>query len=151
LNKIPGFAKPSMKDKILVIGSSNIDMTMKMDHLPQKGETVMYAVFMQTYGGKGANQAVAASRARGQVIFVNSVGEDVHTSEMLENFVAEGIDHSKQAFEEAAIILMQYEIPAETVKRVLVTADEMNIPVMWNFAPAREFDRTYLKSRHFSC
>ena len=46
-----------MKDKIVVIGSSNIDLIMKMDHLPTVGETVADAEFLQVYGGKGANQA----------------------------------------------------------------------------------------------
>lgn len=177
-----------MKDKILVIGSSNIDMTMKMDHLPAKGETVTDAVFMQTYGGKGANQAVAAVRAGGNVVFVNAVGDDAHTPKMLDNFKAEGIetqfifhekdvasghalimigdegsniisvapganykltperiDKVKPAFEQAAIILMQYEIPAETIKRVLDIAEKKHIPVMWNLAPARDFDPDYLQ------
>jgi len=44
------------KKKIVVIGSSNVDLLMKMDHLPEKGETVTDAGFMQVYGGKGANQ-----------------------------------------------------------------------------------------------
>ena len=48
--------------KIVVIGSSNIDMIAQVNHLPMPGETVGQARFMQAYGGKGANQAVAAAR-----------------------------------------------------------------------------------------
>lgn len=48
---------------IVVIGSSNVDLIMKMSRLPQRGETVTDAVFLQTFGGKGANQAVAATAA----------------------------------------------------------------------------------------
>ena len=51
--------------RIAVIGSSNIDFIMKMERLPRPGETVTDAVFLQTWGGKGANQAVAAVRAGG--------------------------------------------------------------------------------------
>jgi sugar/nucleoside kinase (ribokinase family) len=47
--------------------------------LPEKGETVTGAKFMQVYGGKGANQAVAAARAGGKVTFVSCVGEDAYT------------------------------------------------------------------------
>ena len=65
-----------MNKKIVVIGSSNVDFIMKMDHLPQKGETVTDASFMQTFGGKGANQAVGAARAGGEVWFVNCIGDD---------------------------------------------------------------------------
>ena len=67
-----------MKNKIVVIGSSNVDLIMKMDHLPDKGETVTDADFFQVYGGKGANQAVAAARAGGNVTFVTCVGEDAY-------------------------------------------------------------------------
>ena len=51
----------NMSGTIVVIGSSNVDLIMKMSHLPQRGETVTDAVFLQTFGGKGANQAVAAA------------------------------------------------------------------------------------------
>ena len=54
-----------MKAKITIIGSSNVDFIMQVKRLPAIGETVTDATFMQTYGGKGANQAVAAARAGG--------------------------------------------------------------------------------------
>lgn len=81
-----------MKQNIAVIGSSNIDLVMKMQRLPSLGETVTDAVFMQTFGGKGANQAVAAARSGSHVLFVNAVGEDAYTGQMLENFQADGLD-----------------------------------------------------------
>ena len=52
-------------NKILVIGSTNIDMIACVKHLPRPGETVGEARFMQSNGGKGANQAVAAARKMG--------------------------------------------------------------------------------------
>jgi ribokinase len=76
---------------IAVIGSSNIDFTMKMARLPRLGECVTDAVFMQTYGGKGANQAVAAARAGGETWFVNCVGNDELAPRMVENFRRDGI------------------------------------------------------------
>jgi len=84
---------PMHKD-IAVIGSSNIDLIMKMQRLPDKGETVTNAVFMQTFGGKGANQAVAAARSGSSVLFVNAVGEDAYTGRMLDNFRADKLDLS---------------------------------------------------------
>jgi len=77
--------------RIAVVGSSNIDFVMKLTRLPQVGETMTDAVFMQTYGGKGANQATAAARAGGEVWFVNCVGTDGLTRQMLEGFRRDGI------------------------------------------------------------
>lgn len=173
--------------KIVVIGSSNIDLIMKMERLPQLGETVTDAEFMQVYGGKGANTAVGAARAGGRVAFVNCVGEDAYTPMMLENYRRDGIDcsfiyHEKglpsghalvmvgkggnnylsvapganyrldgekieralPLISEAAMVLLQYEVPAETNYRAIDLARERNIPVLWNFAPARDCDRSYL-------
>lgn len=50
-----------MNQKLVVVGSSNIDLLMKVNRLPEKGETVTDGEFLQCYGGKGANQAVAAA------------------------------------------------------------------------------------------
>ena len=63
-------------NKILVIGSTNIDMIARVKHLPRPGETVGEARFMQSNGGKGANQAVAAARLGGDVAFVSCLGDD---------------------------------------------------------------------------
>jgi len=176
-----------MKNKIVVIGSSNVDLIMKMDHLPEKGETVTGAKFMQVYGGKGANQAVAAARAGGNVTFLSCIGEDAYTPQMVQNYKNDGIEtqfvfHEKgvasgyalimidnsgeniisvaaeanqlllpekideafQIFENAALILMQFEIPEETIKYVIDLANKKGIPVMWNVAPAKTFDFTYI-------
>lgn len=64
--------------KVVVIGSSNIDMVAQVSHLPAPGETVGDANFMQSLGGKGANQAVAAARLGGSVTFVTSLGNDMY-------------------------------------------------------------------------
>ena len=58
------------KKVILVIGSSNTDMTVKTAKLPVPGETVLGGEFIMGAGGKGANQAVAAKRLGGDVTFV---------------------------------------------------------------------------------
>ena len=81
-----------MAGAIVVIGSSNVDFIMKMAHLPRRGETVTDAVFLQTFGGKGANQAAAAARAGGDVAFVNCVGDDRYGVAIRENLQAAGVD-----------------------------------------------------------
>jgi ribokinase len=81
-----------MKKDILVIGSSNIDLIMKMDRLPEKGETVIDCTFMQTFGGKGANQAVAAARSGGKVTFVSCVGDDDFGRSMIANYQKDNIN-----------------------------------------------------------
>ena len=87
---------------IVVIGSSNIDMFMKMDHLPARGETVTNASFHQVFGGKGANQAVAVARSGGDVAFVNCVGEDANAKPMVDSFKVDGIN-TEYVFRETGI------------------------------------------------
>lgn len=78
--------------KIVVIGSSNIDMTANLEHLPQKGDTVITDEIMYSFGGKGANQAVAIKRLGGDVSFISKVGCDSYGKMMLDNFTKEGLD-----------------------------------------------------------
>lgn len=80
--------------KVVVVGSSNIDLVAQVDHLPSPGETVGQAKFSQTFGGKGANQAVAAARLGAEVVFVTSLGNDVYGELLLKNFKDVGIDAS---------------------------------------------------------
>ncbi len=83
-----------MSSKILVIGSSNTDMVIRTNTLPLPGETVLGGEFFMNPGGKGANQAVAASRLGGKVTFVTKVGNDIFGKEALEKFRQESIDGS---------------------------------------------------------
>lgn len=77
--------------KVVVIGSSNIDMVAQVNHLPAPGETVGDASFMQSLGGKGANQAVAAARLGGSVTFVTSLGNDMYADILKKHFQKESI------------------------------------------------------------
>ena len=87
---------------VVVVGSSNIDLIMKMDRIPRVGETVSDATFVQTFGGKGANQAVAAARAGGRVAFVGCVGDDAYGVQVRENLTRDGID-TRFVFSEAGV------------------------------------------------
>lgn len=77
---------------IVVIGSSNIDLVAKTPRIPVVGETLTGSDFFMVPGGKGANQAVAASRLGGDVIFVARLGKDVFAEKSLENFKAVGVN-----------------------------------------------------------
>lgn len=81
-----------MSGKVVVVGSSNTDMIIKVDRLPQPGETVLGGEFSTAAGGKGANQAVAAARAGGDVTFVARVGDDIFGRLAVQRFKADGID-----------------------------------------------------------
>ncbi len=166
--------------RIVVVGSANVDLIMKMDRLPRVGESVTDAEFIQTFGGKGANQAVAACRSGGSVGFVGCVGEDalgdeiktnlrefgVDTTHLLstplaasgtalimigpggENYlsVAPGANYTLTSSQVDAawsmisgceMVLVQDEIPLDTIRHVIERSHEIGIPVMFNVAPAR--------------
>jgi ribokinase len=91
-----------MAGRVVVVGSSNVDLVMKLPRLPRVGETVTDGVFAQVFGGKGANQAVGAARAGGDVAFVSSVGDDAYGSQVIESLKADGID-TRFVFEETGV------------------------------------------------
>ncbi len=167
--------------KIVVIGSSNTDMVVRTSHFPEKGETVLGGEFMMNPGGKGANQAVAAARMGGDVVFVCKIGKDAFGSHSAELFKKEGIDvscilldedsHSGVAlitvdahaentivvasgananlfpkdirgvetlFSANGHVLLQLEIPVETVRYIAKVASLRGAKVILNPAPACE-------------
>lgn len=62
--------------RIMVVGSINMDLVASVRRLPARGETVQSTAFRRVHGGKGANQAVAAARAGGDVLLLGRVGSD---------------------------------------------------------------------------
>lgn len=80
--------------KIYVVGSINRDLVAFVERLPKPGETIFGTGFQQFPGGKGANQAVAASRLGGKVYLVGNVGTDSFGEEMLRFLSGENIDVS---------------------------------------------------------
>lgn len=81
-----------MSKRIVVIGSSNTDMIIRTERIPAPGETVIGGTFSTAPGGKGANQAVAAARAGGDVTFIARVGNDMFGEEALAGFINDNID-----------------------------------------------------------
>jgi ribokinase len=69
--------------RVIVIGSANVDLTIKSDRIPKLGETVSGGRFYTSFGGKGANQAVAALNAGADVSFIARVGCDANGDAMM--------------------------------------------------------------------
>ncbi|MEZ4506162.1 MAG: PfkB family carbohydrate kinase [Thermomicrobiales bacterium] len=80
--------------RILVAGSINTDLVVRARRAPEAGETVTGTSFAQFGGGKGANQAVAAARAGGQVAMLSGVGVDDFGRQRLADLAAESVNTS---------------------------------------------------------
>src|SRR4051794_22916085 len=80
--------------RVVVLGSLNIDLVIRVPHLPSPGETVTGHSFFQAPGGKGANQAVAAAKLGANVHMVGRVGGDAFGVALRESLRAAGADDS---------------------------------------------------------
>ncbi|MCI1683416.1 MAG: ribokinase [Bacteroides sp.] len=175
------------ENKIVVIGSTNTDMVIKVDHLPNPGETILGDHFIMNQGGKGANQAVAIARLGGDVTFICKVGNDMFGNKAIEMFRKEGIEttyagiadqepsgmalinvdkkgentivvasgannaltpqdieNAKSVIVGGDILLMQLEIPIETVEFAAKMANKHGAKVILNPAPARSLSNDLL-------
>ena len=176
------------KSQIIVIGSSNVDYIVTVDHFPKGGETLEGFSFSQAMGGKGANQAVAACRSGGAVSFITCVGNDLNGENALAYYGKEGMDVSLSLVKEnvttgvasiwvdkhgensiivipganqhltsnhiiphsnrlvqANTILLQMEIPYETVKTICKISTG-HTKVILNAAPAYSIEDEILQS-----
>ena len=87
--------------KILVVGSINQDITLHMDKLPIPGETVIASDLKSSLGGKGANQAIAASRMGADVAFIGAIGQEKGADSIIDifsndNVLTKGIQRLKE-------------------------------------------------------
>lgn len=82
------------RPSIVVVGSLNVDHTLRVPRIPAPGETLTSSSMLTCFGGKGANQAVAAARAGGRVAMIGCVGMDDFGTRYIEVLKAEGIDTS---------------------------------------------------------
>src|SRR5579863_6394695 len=78
--------------RIAVVGSANTDLTTFTDVFPRPGETLFGKSFDLGFGGKGANQAVAARLCGAEVLMVAKVGSDLFGEATIRNFASFGID-----------------------------------------------------------
>lgn len=102
-----------MNNKIVVVGSMNMDMVVKTSHIPEPGETVLGGAFFMNPGGKGANQAVAVARLGGNVTFIGKIGDDIFGKQSSQLFDEEGVD--------TAGIMSDHDSPSGIA---LITVDE---------------------------
>jgi ribokinase len=82
----------SKQSRIAVVGSANVDLVTFSDRFPRAGETIFGDHFDLGWGGKGANQAVAARLCGAQVAMVARVGDDLFGPATIRNFESQGID-----------------------------------------------------------
>lgn len=180
-----------MEVPIFVIGSSNTDMVVKAAKLPSPGETVIGGSFLMNPGGKGANQAVTASRLGGNVTFVASVGNDIFGRQAMQQFqrekintsfivtdqeypsgvalinvdakgensiaVAPGanaklsiarVEQALRSMPDNSILLLQLEIPLETVEYAIAYGHRKNLKILLNPAPANKLSEATYKHLH---
>jgi ribokinase len=174
--------------KIAVVGSNMIDLITNIERMPKKGETVEAPHFDLGFGGKGANQAVAAAMLGADVTMVTKVGDDMFGREVKKNFESFGIDSTfveiventsngvapifvdkegnnsiliikganaffkmddvdkaKEKILESDLVLMQLEIPIDTVYYAIELCFNNDIPVLLNPAPGAQLDFEYIK------
>jgi len=168
------------RPRIAVVGSANVDLTTFSDRFPKPGETIFGDKFDLGFGGKGANQAVAARLCGSEVFMVARVGDDLFGPATINNFEKLGIDPThvrmvggvssgvapifvessgqnriivvkgandllKPADVDAAgdmlksadCIVLQFEIPLETVYYTIQFARKNHIRCILNPAPAQ--------------
>jgi ribokinase len=171
------------RPRIAVVGSANIDLTTFTAEFPKPGETIFGQKFDLGFGGKGANQAVAARLCGAEVFMIARVGSDLFGPATIENFKKLGIDASqvkqveglssgvapifvdphgqnrilvvkgandalKPADVDAAAdvlksvdcIVLQFEIPIETVYYTVAFAHKHGVRCIVNPAPAQPID-----------
>lgn len=166
-----------------MVGSANVDLTTFSDRFPKPGETIFGDHFDLGWGGKGANQAVAARLCGAEVAMVARVGDDLFGPATIENFGSQGIDASHvrvvkgtssgvapifvesngqnriivvkgandrllaadvdeahAVLEAADCIVLQFEIPLETVYHTVRFARDRGIRCIVNPAPGQPVD-----------
>jgi len=171
------------RPRIAVVGSANVDLTTFADQFPKAGETIFGQRFDLGFGGKGANQAVAARLCGAEVFMVARVGDDLFGPSTIKNFEKLGIDttHVRQVsgvssgvapifvdpsgqnriivvkgandelkaadvdaaaemLRNADCIVLQFEIPLETVYYTIRFARRNGIRCILNPAPAQPID-----------
>lgn len=174
---------------LIVVGSSNTDLVIRVERLPREGETILGEELKTFYGGKGANQAVAAKKGGADVLFVTKLGKDSYGENYKKNLIRLGISPSGIMFDDKApsgialiaidmegrnqivvspgansrllpkdidniqdkfysrrVLLLQLEIPLETVEHSLKIARSLSVKTILNPAPARSLSDKIMKN-----
>lgn len=173
--------------EIVVVGSLNIDLVVRVARLPQPGETVPGGDVQTIPGGKGANQAAAAARLGGQVALVGCVGNDAFGMRLIDNLAAQQVDTARVRVDDGAptgmalilvdecgensivvsagangrlsrrdldaaeallararLLLLQLEVPLDSVAYALALARRHGVQTVLNPAPAQALPRDLL-------
>jgi len=176
-----------MQKPIVVAGSINLDLVVGADRIPLVGETIIGNTFNTFFGGKGANQAVAAAKLGYPVAMVGNVGSDAFGTQLRNGLKDAGVDTAyvttvpgpsgvalittgqrgennivvvpganghltpemlqaaAPLLQRAGFLLAQLEIPLETVECLAEFAEQHNIPLMLDPAPARQLPEKLLR------
>ena len=132
----------SEQPKIIVIGSSSIDLVLNTANLPQPNETVMAEKSESFFGGKGANQAVATSRLGACVYFIGAVGMDPFGQQILRNLVDEGVNVGYVIETQEAATGTAYVVAAKGVNSIVVVPASNYCLKPQNVADAEKFFTT---------
>lgn len=177
--------------KVLVIGSLNMDMTVKVEELPKLGETIFGNDFYESCGGKGANQAVAVSKLGMKTEMIGMVGKDSQGEKLIQNLnkygiisdnviksdeltgraiitvdkkgdnniivipgsnfkiMKEHIQDKQDVIASSDVVILQNEIPSETVEFSLLKAKELGKITIFNPAPARKLSEKVFKNTDY--
>ncbi len=174
-------------NEIVVIGSINADLVFVSKTRPKAGETLIGEEFLTNPGGKGANQAIAASKLGSKVSMIGCIGNDIYGKEMIENFEKFGVDASmvksgslstgvagiiidkddnsivvipgannevdrelidkyRDIILNTKLVVMQLEIPLDTVEYIINLCSENNIKTILNPAPARKLPEKIIEN-----
>ncbi|MEC5157744.1 ribokinase [Chryseobacterium sp. MP_3.2] len=181
----------SEQPKIIVVGSSSIDLVLNTEYFPGPNETVIAQKSESFFGGKGANQAVATSRLGASVYFIGCVGMDPFGQQILRNLVDEGVNvgfvaetedaatgtayvtaakgvnsivvvpasnfcltskhvlEAEKYFSTVDMVLLQLEIPMETVETVVQLAKSNNKKIGIYASPAKKLSEEIIEDATF--
>jgi ribokinase len=109
-----------MSGQILVIGAANTDLTAYVDRIPEGGETIHGDLFTTGFGGKGANQAVAAKRAGADVALIAGLGADIFGQNTKAHLEAEGINTSGIFYGKQPSGVAHIWVDAEGENRIII-------------------------------
>ncbi|HEX9014637.1 MAG TPA: ribokinase, partial [Chloroflexota bacterium] len=119
-------------NRVVVLGSLNMDLIVRTEHLPAPGETVLGGRFSTAPGGKGANQAVAAARLGARVSIIGAVGADDYGRQLLGGAESDGVDvsHVRDVNEPSGVALIVVDAGGQNLIAVAPGANGEVVPSM---------------------
>ncbi len=112
---------------VVVVGSLNADFVVTLDAFPAPGESVLGNTFEQVPGGKGLNQAVAASRLGAQVAMIGAIGGDQFGAGLMRTLESEGITPLIQVNSDASTGIAMIEVESSGENRIIVISGANNL------------------------